>query len=57
MSSILHEDYLEITPCVKWSFTTKVKNNGTLRRQLPSKACTRCNVQWYGTKACDRELV
>ena len=30
MSSILHTDYLEITPCVKWSLTNEVKNNGTL---------------------------
>ena len=30
MSSILHTDYLEVTPCVKWSLTTKVKNKGTL---------------------------
>ena len=30
MSSILNTDYLEITPCVKWSLTTEVKINGIL---------------------------
>ena len=35
MSSILHTDYLEITPCVKWSLTTKVKNNGHCKGSYP----------------------
>lgn len=30
ISSIVHTDYLEVTPCVKWSLTTNVKNEGTL---------------------------